>query len=118
MKTGKKSISGTSLRNSIYTPEACEQRRVRIRLALAAYAYEFDSTSIIPDAEYDELSLKVDLDVETGAPDLDWFFTEEFHTDTGQWIHDHPELEKVKALYYRLKFQGAFLKEDWNPYDI
>jgi hypothetical protein len=118
MKTGKKSISGTLLRNNIYTPEACEQRRVRIRLALAAYAYEFDSTSIISDAEYDELSLKVDLDVETGAPDLDWFFTEEFHTDTGQWIHKHPELKQLAALYHRLKDNGAFTKDPENPYDI
>jgi hypothetical protein len=106
------------VRNNVYTPEACEQRRARIRLSLAAYSYEFESTSIMSDAEYDKLSQSIDPDVETGAPNLDFFFMDQFSAHTGQWIHDHPELEKVKALYHRLKFQGAFLKEDWNPYDI
>ena len=60
------------------------------------------------DGEYDELSATVDVSVDTGAPDLDWFFVEHFSPDTGQWIHKHPELEKVKKLYHYLKRNGAF----------
>lgn len=106
------------LRNNVYTPEACEQRRIRIRLAMAAYTYEFEDTSIISDADYDKLSRSVNPDIQTGAPSLDFFFMERFDASTGQWIHDHPELEKVKGLYHRLKAQGAFVKEEWNTYDI
>jgi hypothetical protein len=105
-------------RNNVHTPEACTQRRTRIRLALAAYAYEFHADPIMSDANFDLLSNTVDVSVETGVPDLDWFFMEEFDPSTGQWIHKHPELDKLKSLYWRLKGGGAFAKDPENPYDI
>jgi hypothetical protein len=66
---------------------------------MAAYAYEFRDTSIISDAEYDKLSLEVDLSVDTRRPDLDKFWRENFSPSTGQWIHKHPELDRLSQLY-------------------
>lgn len=114
------------IRNNIYAPEACFQRRLRIRLALAAYAYEFEHDSILTDGEFDAMSLLVDASVGTGAPDLDLFFMEEFDPSTGNWIHQHPELDRVQRLYWYLKDQGinkvSELKlpsdVEANPYDI
>jgi len=106
------------IRNDVYTPEACFQRQLRIRLALAAYAYEFENDSILSDADFDAMSLMVDTSIDTGAPDLDFFFMESFNPSTGQWIHDHPELDRVKSLYWYLKDIGTFKAEDDNPFDI
>lgn len=111
------------VRNDIYTPEASFQRQLRIRLALAAYAYEFESDAILSDADFDAMSKMVDLNVDTGAPDLDFFFSEEFSPDTGQWIHKHPELDKVGRLYHYLKDGGmdkvsALSPPNSNPFDI
>lgn len=111
------------IRNDVYTPEAVFQRRLRIALSLAAYAYEFESDSIMDDGDYDVLSLLVDPNVDTGAPDLDFFFSEEFDSSTGQWIRKHPELDKVERLYRWLKYKGLTKlgirppAED-NPFDI
>ncbi len=74
------------------------QIRARIRLAVAAYTYEFLNQSVMSDAEFDALSRTVDLSYNTGHEVLDRFFREEFHPDTGQWIHKHPELEKVQRV--------------------
>ena len=79
------------------------QRRIRIKLSIAAYGYEFDSKSIMSDSEYDMLSRDVDCSILTGRDDLDLFFKEEFVPDSGMWIHKHPELDKVKALYNKYK---------------
>lgn len=76
------------------------ERRRRIRLTLAAYAYEFENDSIISDAEFDQMCKQVDLTVETGR--LDQWWRDNFHPDTGQWIHDHPELDKVRQVYHRV----------------
>ena len=115
-----------SVRNDIYTPEACFQRQIRIRLALAAYAYEFESDPILSDADFDAMSLMVDASIDTGAPDLDFFFSEEFNPSTGQWVHQHPELDNVRRLYRYLKSIGvtklsvikALAPDEENPYDI
>lgn len=85
----------------LHRTKASKETRKRIVLTVAAYAYEFDSNSIISDADYDELSRQVDLSIDTARPDLDAFWRKEFHPDTGQWIHDHPELDKVKQTYER-----------------
>lgn len=111
------------IRNDIYTPEAAFQRQLRIRLALAAFAYEFESDSILSDADFDAMSLLVDTSIDTGAPDLDFFFSEEFDPSTGQWIHKHPELERVRSLYWYLKDCGmtkvsALTPPGSNPFDI
>lgn len=77
------------------------ERRRRIRLAVWAYGYEFRHDSLVTDAEFDHEALLVDLSLDTGRPDLDAWFRREFNPSTGQWIHDHPELAKVAALYGR-----------------
>jgi hypothetical protein len=77
------------------------ERRNRIKLSVAAYAYEFDNTSIISDADFDKLAQQINVQINTGNTVLDRFFGTEFQPDTGQWIHKHPELDKVKQLYHR-----------------
>jgi predicted small secreted protein len=54
------------------------------------------------DGEYDDLSRQIDKTVKTGNKTLDNFFTTQFEPDTGMWIHKHPELHKIKAVYERL----------------
>lgn len=79
-------------------------------LSVAAYAYEFESEIIMSDADFDKLSLQVDLLVSTGNTKLDRFFRTEFEPDTGMWIRSHPELRKVKELYLRLKQRGTYIE--------
>ena len=86
-----------------YHPKVCEERRRRIVLSLAAYAYEVHSESRMSDAEFDGLALSIDTSIDTGHPVMDEFFRKEFHPHTGQWIHSHPELDKLEALYRSLK---------------
>ena len=77
--------------------------RARILLSVAAYAYEYKSDSIMSDGEYDSLSLKINKDMKTGNDKMDKFFKTKFDPDTGQWIHAHPErnkIEKIYELYY------------------
>jgi NAD-dependent DNA ligase len=76
-----------------------KQIRLRIRLSVFAYAYEFANESLIPDSEFDALCLQVDPSIETGNAKMDKFFKEQFNPSTGQWIHRHPELEKIVNLY-------------------
>ena len=73
--------------------------RRRIRAAVAAYAYEFENDPIMSDAEFDALCAEIDPDVLTGNHQLDLFFLIEFEPDTGQWVHKHPELRKLKHIY-------------------
>ena len=84
------------------TPEELERRR-RIRLALWAYAYEYESDSLVTDAVFDEEAKLVDVNIPTGHKKLDRWFKKHFMPDTGMWIRKHPELQKVRNLYYRLK---------------
>lgn len=77
------------------------ERRNRIRLAVFAYAYEFENDPLISDGEYDELSKKININVKTGNDLLDKFFKKEFNEYTGSWIHKHPELDKIKKLYFK-----------------
>lgn len=69
----------------------------RIRLSTAAYMYEYYYCSIMSDAEFDELAKRVNPNVATGNKLLDDFFKEKFHPDTGMWITEHPEKEKLEA---------------------
>lgn len=89
------------------------ERWLRIRLSVAAYAYEFESTSIISDEEFDRLAKEVDPTVSTiekyhkgeqrkRYKALDRFFQNHFSPHTGQWIHKHPELDRVRFWYERL----------------
>lgn len=76
-----------------------KQIRLRIRLSVFAYAYEFDNESLISDGEFDALCLQVDPSIETGNVKMDKFFKTEFNPSTGQWIHKHPELQRIIELY-------------------
>lgn len=77
------------------------ERRNRIRLSVAAFAYEIVGESIMTDAEFDRLALSIRPQITTGRINLDAFFLGRFSPNTGMWIHQHPELAKVRDLYYR-----------------
>lgn len=91
-----------------------QERKNRIKLSLAAYAYEFKDNSIISDAEFDKLALAINTEVSTieeyhtdpkqveRYKVLDNFFKTQFQPDTGQWIHMHPELDRLETLYHKL----------------
>jgi len=80
------------------------ERRNRIRLSIAAYAYEFENDIIMQDHEFDELAKQIDPSIDTGDLLLDLFFREEFHTDTGQWVQNHPDPIGLKRAYRRIKY--------------
>lgn len=75
------------------------ERRNRILVSIAAYAYEIENDAVLDDATYDKLASEINPSLDTGNTLLDDFFLFEFSPDTGQWIHDHPELDKIKKLY-------------------
>ena len=41
----------------------------------------------------------INIQISTKNDLLDNFFQEKFSTHTGQWVHDHPELDKLKKKY-------------------
>jgi hypothetical protein len=71
----------------------------RIKLSVAAYSYEFADVSIISDAEFDKLSYEIDVSIITGNSVMDKFFKTSFDPSTGQWIHKHPQIDRIKQLY-------------------
>lgn len=75
--------------------------RRRIKLSIAAYAYEFKDSEIITDAEFDKMCKQVDVNIDTGNKKMDSYFKKIFDPSTGQWIHRHPELNKIAQLYER-----------------
>ena len=76
--------------------------RRRILCSIYAYAYEYDSTSLVPDGEFDKMMSEIDKSVRTGDDKMDDFFSsDEFTADSGQFIYRHPELKKVEELYYK-----------------
>lgn len=80
-------------------PDYSDEIRNRILLSVAAYSYEFEDHSIISDAEFDELSKRINPQHKTGNTMLDIFFAEEFSPDTGLWVRKHPEIFKLKHIY-------------------
>ena len=70
----------------------------RIDLSAAAYAYEYMNISIMTDAEFDVLSLKIDPQLSTGNKKMDKFFKKQFDPSTGMWIHKHPEKNKLRRI--------------------
>lgn len=77
-----------------------QERRNRIRIALWAYAYEAGDP-IVEDDVYDKIAKGINTDVTTDRPDIDKFFKENYASNTGMWVYQHPEIEKIKALYQR-----------------
>jgi len=90
------------------TPVEIERRR-RISLSVATYAYEVLDRPFLSDAMWDVLASRIDRRMATGHPLLDEFFLTQFSAMTGMWIHDHPELDGVKAIYerYHARVLGA-----------
>lgn len=76
-----------------------KQIRLRIQLSVAAYAYEIENDSVMSDAEFDEKCKLIDPNLKTGNRKIDNFFKKEFNASTGQWIHKHPELSKIRQIY-------------------
>lgn len=81
--------------------EFCSETRNRIKLSVAAYAYEIKDNPIMSDFEFDELALKIDASFKTTNRKMNNFFKKHFQSDTGLWIHKHPELPKIEYLYER-----------------
>lgn len=77
------------------------ETRKRIKLAVWAYAYEIEDNPIVSDQEFDRMAESINLNIMTGRIDLDMWWMENFQPHTGQWIHEHPELAKVKQTYER-----------------
>lgn len=90
-------------KNNRCTGKSLEIRN-RIRIALAALAYEKYDDPIMDDASFDALAREIDLSVETGRPDLDKWFRENFNPSTGSWVWKHPELEKLEKLLLRVYY--------------
>lgn len=76
-----------------------QEIRNRIKLSVAAYAYEFLNDSIMSDHDFDQLSLQINPQQETGNKKMDDFFKKHFKPDTGMWIRAHPEIDKLNYLY-------------------
>lgn len=98
-------------REDYYNPKVDSETHLRIKLAIYAYSYEFDSFSIVSDAEFDKLCSTVDFNINTRRPDLDKWFRENFTPYTGQWIHNHPELSSIKEIYEKFYKNYKTLKK-------
>lgn len=93
------------------TPIEIETRN-RIRLAVATYAYEVMDRPIMTDMSWDRLAQAINPKMGTCHPLLDEFFVAKFSPMTGMWIHDHPELDKVKALF---DYYWSWARETYEP---
>lgn len=86
----------------VYSEQVDTETRNRIRLSVAAYAYEFMAESLMTDGEFDKLAQSIDLSIDTRRPDLDTWFRKNFKAYTGQWIHRHPEKDKLARIASRM----------------
>lgn len=82
--------------------EIATERHNRILVSLWAYAYEFECCSLVSDAVFDKKANEIKPEVSTGHTELDAFFRAEFSPITGMWVHNHPEIYKLRKLYNRL----------------
>lgn len=80
--------------------------RNRIRVAVYAYAYEIENESLVSDAEFDILCTTIKPKMKTGHSRVDTFFRNHFDPSTGQWVHKHPELEKIATIYKHFYKRG------------
>lgn len=84
---------------SVWGAQVEREVRRRIVLSVAAYSYEYENDSIMSDAEFDKMCIEVDPSMKTGNLKMDRFFKNNFDPNTGQWIHKHPEIKKIKRIY-------------------
>lgn len=74
------------------------ERRNRIRLSVAAYAYEMLNETIMSDAEFDALAMKIEPSMSTGHAVLDRFFMAQFDPFTGLWVRKHPDQQGLRRI--------------------
>lgn len=89
-----------------YTPETSKEIWRRSMVALAAYTYEIGEVEIMSDETFDRLCSEIDLSITTNRPDLDKWFKKHFSPNTGQWIHKHPDLPRIRNMFYIMKRYG------------
>lgn len=82
------------------------ERRLRIRSALWAWAYEKYDSPLVSDSKFDEECKAINPSVDTNNKIMDEFFRNSFSPHTGQWVHDHPEKDKLDKLYHRINKKG------------
>ena len=87
-----------------------EENKSRSKLCIAAYAYEIKNDSIMPDITFDEECKKVDVTITTGNDKMDKWFRDEFDPCTGQWIHSHPEKNRLEELYQKYYADGNLIR--------
>lgn len=80
------------------SPIELEVRR-RIQISIAAYAYEIESSPVMSDALYDWFAERICRHMGTCHPLLDEFFLTQFSPMTGMWIHQHPQLDRIRHKY-------------------
>lgn len=85
----------------------CEETRLRIRLSVAAWAYEVHADPLMSDAEFDDLSLRVDLSKATSRPDMDEWFRQNFVPHSGVWVRSHPDQNGLETVYRTLTRRPA-----------
>ncbi len=83
------------------------EKRRRINVALWAYAYELMDDPIVDDGMFDMVCKQIDLKRATDNAKMDIWFIENFSSDTGQWIHAHPDLKGLGRIYRSLKGKHA-----------
>lgn len=74
------------------------ERHRRILLSVWAYAYEFLHESLVSDGDFDAQCRRVDLSVDTGNPEMDAWFRENFDPSTGMWVHNHPNKRRLEQI--------------------
>jgi hypothetical protein len=74
-----------------------QERRRRIQVAIWAWAYEVHDVSLVSDHVFDMTCRLIDPTISTKNRKLDNFFKKHFGPDTGQWVHKHPERQKLDA---------------------
>ena len=78
------------------------ERQRRIQVSLWAYAYELESDSIVSDTVFDIKCYEIDLSIPTNDIEMDKWFRENFEPHTGQWVHNHPHLDRLEDIYNRI----------------
>lgn len=80
-----------------------EEIRRRIRVSIWAYAYEFENSLLVADSQFDAEASKINPLLCTSYPgrdnsEIDAWFKAHFKPHTGAWIHNHPNLPRIKEL--------------------
>lgn len=96
----------------------CPETRNRIRVTLAAWAYEVHNDPLMPDHMFDRLAISIDVRKSTARPDLDEWFRKNFSPHTGMWVLNHPECDRIEALYQRLNNPLRAVPEGTSLWEI